>query len=86
MSNVDDDEGFLDIENLIHRVHVISNLLLAYNGKERSIPPWIQQLQDLILFCNGEAKIIRENFYVEVEDNFVYYNELVDIPIVSEDQ
>lgn len=82
----DEDETGLDIESLIHRFHVISNLLFANDGIGTQVPGWMKRIQDLVLFCNDEARRIRDNLYFDLESSYFISNDFMDVPIVSDEQ
>ena len=76
----------LDIENLIHRVHVISNLLVAHDGVGDGADSWITRLQAIIRHCQDKAAKIRTSLFFDLESSFFFFNDLVDVPIVSDEQ
>ena len=80
------EEEPLDLENLTHRIRVLSVLVFASDGLGSTYHIFIQRLQDLILFCNQEAHSIRESLFFDLEKSLFFFNEVVDIPIVTDEQ
>ncbi|KAI9106007.1 armadillo-type protein [Phlyctochytrium arcticum] len=83
-SNEEEDE--VDIEAEIHLIDVLSNLLFAHDGIGDKVPGWLDRVQRFIAFCNNNAKGIRESLYTNLESSFFFFNEYIDIPIVSDEQ
>ncbi|KAJ3128551.1 hypothetical protein HK100_009127 [Physocladia obscura] len=92
IKNSDNDEEFnevvaIDVENEIHVLEVFSNLLIAYDGiKSENSVKYIKRLQNFVTSCNEKAEEIRESLYSELESSFYFFNEFIDVPIVSEEQ
>ncbi|KAI9005894.1 armadillo-type protein [Gaertneriomyces semiglobifer] len=82
--NGEDDD--VDIEAEIHHIDLLSNLLFAHDGIGDKLPGWLTRLQALIAICNNSARIIRESLYTTLESSFFFFNEYIDIPIVSDEQ
>ncbi|KAJ3313925.1 hypothetical protein HDU76_002509 [Blyttiomyces sp. JEL0837] len=82
----EDYEDHGDIENEIHTFDLLSNLLFAYDGISEHSVTYLARIRGLVLTCNEKAEIIRESLYVDLENSFYFFNEYVDVPIVSEEQ
>ncbi|KAJ3084110.1 hypothetical protein HDU99_003321 [Rhizoclosmatium hyalinum] len=86
----DDDapeEAGADVENEIHVLDVFSNLLIAYDGiNMEAATGYINRLQNFIAVCNQRAADLREQLYQQLESTFYFFNEFIDVPIVSEEQ
>ncbi|KAJ3041917.1 hypothetical protein HDV00_008426 [Rhizophlyctis rosea] len=81
----EEEEG-VDIEAEIHLIDLLSNLLFAYNGRDDKVNGWIDRLQAFITACNNGARVIREGLYTDLENSFFFYNDYIDVPIVSDEQ
>ncbi|KAJ8326515.1 hypothetical protein O5D80_005263 [Batrachochytrium dendrobatidis] len=79
-------EDDTDIEVATHRIDVLSNLLIAYEGVGTKYLEWIKRFQETLMFCNECADSLRETLYMDVERSKYFYNEYADIPIVSDEQ
>ncbi|KAJ3415514.1 RNA polymerase II associated protein 1 [Chytridiales sp. JEL 0842] len=79
------DESF-DVELEVHQLDVLSNLLFSLEGVSDKIQTYIERLQALVALCNDKATAIREGLYEDLENTFFFFNEYVDVPIVSEEQ
>ncbi|KAJ3058037.1 hypothetical protein HDU98_005848 [Podochytrium sp. JEL0797] len=81
------EEAAPDVENEIHTLDVFSNLLIAFDGiNTEATGGYINRLQAFITVCNLRAADIREKLYLELESKFYFFNEFIDVPIVSEEQ
>ncbi|KAJ3148056.1 hypothetical protein HDU89_004901 [Geranomyces variabilis] len=80
------DEDDVDIEAEVHSIDVLSNLLFAHDGIGDQVGIWIDRLRNLVSACNENAGIIRESLYGNLESSFFFFNEYIDIPIVSDEQ
>ncbi|KAI9350180.1 armadillo-type protein [Obelidium mucronatum] len=81
------EEAGADVENEIHILDVFSNLLIAFDGINiDSTANFIRRLENFITVCNQKATDIREKLYMELENTFYFFNEFIDVPIVSEEQ
>jgi uncharacterized protein Yka (UPF0111/DUF47 family) len=56
------------------------------DGISDKIASYIERLQSLISSCNEKADNIRESLYEDLESTFYFFNEYVDVPVVSEEQ
>ncbi|KND03924.1 uncharacterized protein SPPG_01373 [Spizellomyces punctatus DAOM BR117] len=83
-SGGEDDE--VDIEAETHLIDVLSNLLFAHDGIGDKVPGWMDRMQAFIAACNSNAALIRETLYTNLESSFFFFNEYIDIPIVSDEQ
>lgn len=82
-----DESDELDSSSLVHRLTVIANMIVAFDGIPGSdTGDWIKQMQELINFCNDEASSIRESLFTSLEDSFFFCNEFVDVPIFNDEQ
>eukprot|EP00842_Homolaphlyctis_polyrhiza_P003152 jgi/Hompol1/3838/HPOL_003403-RA len=79
-----EEEG--DIEAAIHKVDVTANLLIAHDGIGNKIPVWLKRFQNVITFSCNSAKRIRESLFTDIERSLYFFNDHVDIPIVSDEQ
>ncbi|EGF80415.1 hypothetical protein BATDEDRAFT_24972 [Batrachochytrium dendrobatidis JAM81] len=79
-------EDDTDIEVATHRIDVLSNLFIAYEGVGTKYLEWIKRFQETLMFCNECADSLRETLYMDVERSKYFYNEYADIPIVSDEQ
>ena len=70
----------------MHLIDVTSNLLFAYDGISDKSLIYVKRLKEFITTCINMANAIRENLLFELEKSFFFFNEDIDIPIVSEDQ
>ncbi|KAI8848354.1 armadillo-type protein [Chytridium lagenaria] len=75
-----------DIEAEIHLIDTTSNLLFAFDGLDEKVPSYVDRLQAMILSCNTKAEAVRESLYLDLESSFYFFNEYIDVPIVSEEQ
>ncbi|KAL2913671.1 hypothetical protein HK105_206831 [Polyrhizophydium stewartii] len=75
-----------DVEAATHKIDVLSNLLVAHDGIGSKMPAWIKRFQGVIKFCSDTARSIRESLFLDIERSLYFYNEFVDIPIVSDEQ
>ncbi|KAI8922787.1 armadillo-type protein [Entophlyctis helioformis] len=75
-----------DVETATHKIDVLSNLLIAHDGIGTKMPHWLKRFQTVITFCCDSANKIRESLYMDIERSFYFFNEFVDIPIVSDEQ
>ncbi|TPX59062.1 hypothetical protein PhCBS80983_g02729 [Powellomyces hirtus] len=80
------EEDEVDIEAEVHSIDVLSNLLFAHDGIGDSVGKWIDRLRKVVMTCNENAGIIRESLYTDLESSFFFFNEYIDIPIVSDEQ
>ncbi|KAJ3242402.1 hypothetical protein HDU78_001407 [Chytriomyces hyalinus] len=81
------EEAAPDVENEIHILDVFSNLLIAYDGiNMEATEGYARRLEEFINTCNEKAMTIREKLYSELESTFYFFNEFVDVPIVSDEQ
>ncbi|KAJ3014030.1 hypothetical protein HKX48_005388 [Thoreauomyces humboldtii] len=85
-SSAQAEEEEVDIEAEVHSVDVLSNLLFAHDGIGDSVSKWVDRLRGVISACNDSAGIIREGLYGDLESSFFFFNEYIDIPIVSDEQ
>ncbi|KAI8822501.1 armadillo-type protein [Fimicolochytrium jonesii] len=81
-----EDQDEMDIEAEVHNIDVLSNLLFAHDGIGDRVPGWVDRLRELVAACNNTASTIRENLYNDLENSFFFFNEYIDIPIVSDEQ
>ncbi|KAI8611201.1 armadillo-type protein [Chytriomyces sp. MP71] len=80
-------ESAPDVENEIHILDVFSNLLIAYDGINADASAnYLDRMRKFILACNEKATIIRERLYQELENTFYFFNEFIDVPVVSDEQ
>ncbi|KAJ3213498.1 Jouberin [Dinochytrium kinnereticum] len=75
-----------DIEAEIHLIDTSSNLLFAFDGLDEKVTSYIDRLQTIIRSCNAKAEVVRESLYDDLENSFYFFNEFIDVPIVSEEQ
>ncbi|KAJ3226007.1 hypothetical protein HK099_005713 [Clydaea vesicula] len=75
-----------DLESDIHHLNLLSNLLMAYDGITEKALVYTSKLKEFIITCNSIASTIRESLYLEMEESFFFFNDYVDVPIVSEEQ
>jgi hypothetical protein len=80
-----EEEECKDIELMVHRIDILTNLIIAH-GKNEVTNLWIEQIQDFILACSSKSAKLRESLYCEMENSFYYHSQYADIPIISEDQ
>ncbi|KAJ1562766.1 hypothetical protein HK096_003736 [Nowakowskiella sp. JEL0078] len=82
----DDEEEQPDVVLQTHIMGVLSNLIFALDGSSDKIPNFIDRLQNLILVCNNFAQQLRERLYSDLENSLFFFNEYVDVPVISEEQ
>ncbi|KAI8809948.1 armadillo-type protein [Cladochytrium replicatum] len=75
-----------DVEVQVHNLNVLSNLLFALDGLSDRVPTFLERLQTIISDCVSQAEDLRESLYADVENSFFFFNEYMDIPIVSDEQ
>ncbi|KAJ3101339.1 hypothetical protein HDU97_001433 [Phlyctochytrium planicorne] len=75
-----------DIEAEIHLIDTLSNLIFGFDGIDDKVPGYIDRLQNMINSCNQKAVAVRESLYMDLENSFYFFNEFIDVPIVSEEQ
>lgn len=55
-------------------------------GISDRVPDYMDNLKTFIQQCMSEAQMIRESLYKNLESSFFFFNEYVDVPIVSDEQ
>lgn len=86
IGNGDKEDPEVDTEGDIHLISVVGTLVLAYDGIGDHTASYISRIQKIISTCDNKAKEIRESLYTDLESSFFFFNDFLDIPIVSEEQ
>ncbi|OAJ41162.1 hypothetical protein BDEG_24803 [Batrachochytrium dendrobatidis JEL423] len=60
-------EDDTDIEVATHRIDVLSNLFIAYEGVGTKYLEWIKRFQETLMFCNECADSLRETLFDSIE-------------------
>ncbi|KAJ3090469.1 hypothetical protein HK102_003650 [Quaeritorhiza haematococci] len=86
----------MGIEAEIHFIDVLSALLFAYEGVDTTdqgqsqqgppSPSYVDRLRSFITSCINHAHATRENLYEDLENSFFFFNDYIDVPIVSDEQ
>lgn len=79
-------EDSSDLEMCTHNIDVLSNLLLALDGLSDKILAYSFRIKDFIMACLVLSASIRKTLFAELEDAFFFFNDQIDIPIVSAEQ
>ena len=74
------------LENEVHSIDVLNNILFAIDGSSDKILAYISRLKDFIVGCNLVTRNVREELYNEIDESFFFFNDYVDVPIISDEQ
>ena len=75
-----------DPEKDNHILSVLANLLFAYDGISEKVHSFLDRLQIIAKNCNQNCTSLRDKLYKNMEDCFYFFNDFVDIPVLSGEQ